>query len=246
MHERAQLPQLDIYQNFTLKMKIRRKTYNTLEGIAWWICVYNFKLISPKMAEIWDKTCKKQALFVISWLWRFSQFYILTNFDASKKCFEVIFHVLLRLSDLKTCIAALNHNFFCLTCFPGDLRWPWPLVWSQSTGNDTYKCQRHYPCRFIGFVSCLRLTSKLCSLMSEKLNILTLTWPVMSSATSRSNFRPCLESSRTGLSNGVWILEIGSVVWENHWTQGGGEPLQQYVWLARAHVDWLIGLWWSA
>ena len=32
--------------------------------------------------------------------------------------------------------------------------------------------------------------------------------------TSRSNFTPRLESSRTGLSNGVWILEIGSVVWE--------------------------------
>ena len=32
--------------------------------------------------------------------------------------------------------------------------------------------------------------------------------------TSGSNFRPCTGSSRTGLSNGVWNLEIGLVVWE--------------------------------
>ena len=42
---------------------------------------------------------------------------------------------------------------------------------------------------------------------SEKLNILILTWPVTSSVTSRSNSTPCLEISRAGLSNGVWILK---------------------------------------
>ena len=53
----------------------------------------------------------------------------------------------------------------------------------------------------------------------EKSKILTLTWPVTSSVTSRSNFWPCAGSSRTGLSNGVWNLEIGPVVWE---ILGGG------------------------
>ena len=48
----------------------------------------------------------------------------------------------------------------------------------------------------------------------EKSKILTLTWPVTSSVTSGSNFWPCTGSSRTGLSNGVWNLEIGPVVWE--------------------------------
>ena len=48
----------------------------------------------------------------------------------------------------------------------------------------------------------------------EKSKILTLTGPVTSSVTSRSNFTPCLESSRTGLSHGVSILEISPVVWE--------------------------------
>ena len=37
--------------------------------------------------------------------------------------------------------------------------------------------------------------------------------------TSGSNVLPCTGSSRTGLSNGVWNLEIGPVVWE---ISGGG------------------------
>ena len=55
----------------------------------------------------------------------------------------------------------------------------------------------------------------------EKSKILTLTWPVTSSVTSGSNIWPCTGSSRTGLSNGVWNLEIGPVVWEI----SGGGPL---------------------
>ena len=55
----------------------------------------------------------------------------------------------------------------------------------------------------------------------EKSKILTLAWPVTSSVTSGSNFWPCTGSSRTGLSNGVWNLEIGPVVWEI----SGGGPL---------------------
>ena len=55
----------------------------------------------------------------------------------------------------------------------------------------------------------------------EKSKILTLTWPVTSSVTSGSNVWPCTGSSRTGLSNGVWNLEIGPVVWE---ISGGALP----------------------
>ena len=65
----------------------------------------------------------------------------------------------------------------------------------------------------------------------EKSKILTLTWPVTSS--SGSNFWPCTGSSRTGLSNGVWNLEIGPVVWE---ISGGGAlppPPRQDVLLTR-------------
>ena len=42
--------------------------------------------------------------------------------------------------------------FFVWPFSPGDLRWPWPVLWSQSTWNDTYRCQWHYPCGFIVFV----------------------------------------------------------------------------------------------
>ena len=48
----------------------------------------------------------------------------------------------------------------------------------------------------------------------KKSKILILTWPVTSSVTSGSNFWPCTGSSRTGVPNGVWNLEIGPVVWE--------------------------------
>ena len=48
----------------------------------------------------------------------------------------------------------------------------------------------------------------------EKYKILNLTWPVTSAVTSRSIFLPCTGGSHAGLSNGVWNLEIGPVVWE--------------------------------
>ena len=59
---------------------------------------------------------------------------------------------------------------------------------------------------------CLRLTSIFCSPSSFVSNIFTYKWPVTSSVTSRSIFLPCSGSSRTGLSNSFWNLEIGPVV----------------------------------
>ena len=32
------------------------------------------------------------------------------------------------------------------------LQWPWPVLGSQNTGIDTYKCQIRYTCRFVNFV----------------------------------------------------------------------------------------------
>ena len=82
----------------------------------------------------------------------FSEFCFLTDFDASKSVLGSFFAFFAKIWP-KTCIAALNHEIFFVWPFsPGDLRWPWPVLLSQSTGNDTYRCQWHYPCRFIGFV----------------------------------------------------------------------------------------------
>ena len=78
-----------------LKIKIFKKPYNMLAGNGWWIRVKNFKSISLKMAEIWHKTCQKQALFtsfrdltVIFLILFFDRFW------CSKKCFNVIFRAL--------------------------------------------------------------------------------------------------------------------------------------------------------
>ena len=78
-----------------LNIKILKKPDNMLEGNGWWICVQNFKSISSKMAEIWHKTCQKQALFT-----SFRDFTVIfrilffDRFWCFKKCFRVIFRVL--------------------------------------------------------------------------------------------------------------------------------------------------------
>ena len=66
----------------------------------------------------------------------------------------------------------------------------------------------------------------------EKSKILMLIWPMTSSVTFRSIVFTCTGSLRTGLSNGVWNLEIGPVVWE---ISGGGgfAPPQQDVLVTR-------------
>ena len=72
-----------------------KKPDNMLEGNGWWICVQNFKSISSKMAEIWHKTCQKQALFT-----SFRDFTVIfrilffDRFWCFKKCFRVTFRVL--------------------------------------------------------------------------------------------------------------------------------------------------------
>ena len=139
----------------------------------------------------------------------------LTDFDASKSVLGSFFAFLAKIW-LKNMYRSSKTRFFFVWPFsPGDLRWPWLVLWSQSTGNDTYRCQWHYPCRFILPLFALNIEILLSDVTKpEKSKILTLTWPVTSSVTSGSNFWPCTGSSRTGLSNGVWNLEIGPVVWE--------------------------------
>ena len=107
-----------IFKISPLKIKIFKKPYNMLEVNSRWICVQNFKSISSKMAEIWHNTCQKQALFT-----SFRDFNVifrilfLDRFWRFKKCIRAIFSRSLRKSDLKTCIAALNHEFFLLDLF---------------------------------------------------------------------------------------------------------------------------------
>ena len=160
-----------------------------LEGNVSWICVQNFKSISSKMAEIYHKTCQKQALFTsfsdLTVIFRFFFWPILTL----QKVFEGHFSRSLWKSDLKTCIAALNHEIFCLTFFT----W-WPemtLTFIMVTKaqemiltdvSDTIHADS------LAFFA-LNIEILLADVTKpEKSKILTLTWPVTSSVTSGSNF----------------------------------------------------------
>ena len=82
----------------------------------------------------------------------FSEFCFLTDFDASKSVLGSFFAFFVKIWPKNMYRSSKSRNFFVWPFSPGDLRWPWPLLWSQSTGNDTYRCQWHYPCRLVGFV----------------------------------------------------------------------------------------------
>ena len=128
------------------------KTLYMLGGNGWLICVKIWSRYLQKWLEYDIKDVKKDTFHVISELYCDFPNFILWPILTLQKVSYGHFSRSLRTSDLKACIAALNHEIFCLTFLPGDLRWPWPVLWSQSTGNDTYRCQWYYPCRFIGFL----------------------------------------------------------------------------------------------
>ena len=161
------------------------------------------------------------------------------RFWRFKKGFRVIFLRSLRKSDLKTCIAALNHEIFMFDLFH-------PVTWDDLDLYYGHKAQEMILADVSDTIHAdslavfaLNIEILLADVTKpEKSKILTLTWPVTSSVTSRSNFLPCTGSSRTGLSNGVWNLEIGPVVWE---ISGGPfappPPPQQDVLLTRVKFD---------
>ena len=137
------------------------------------------------------------------------------RFWRFKKCFRVIFSRSLRKSDLKTCIAALNHDFFLCDLFH-------LVTWDDLELYYGHKTQKMILTDVSDTIHADSLTLFALNIeilladvtKPEKSKILTLTWPVTSSVTSRSIFLPCTGRSRTGLSNGVWNLEFGSVVLE--------------------------------
>ena len=72
----------------------------------------------------------------LSW---FSEFCFLTDFDASKSVLGSFFAFFAKIWPKNMYGTSKSRNFFAWPFSPGDLRWPWPVLWSQSTGNDTYK-----------------------------------------------------------------------------------------------------------
>ena len=83
-----------LFQNFPPRNQNFQKTVLYVRVQCWWICVQNFKSISSKMAEIWHKTCQKQALFTS--FRAFTVIFLILFFDRFwrfKKCLWVIFRV---------------------------------------------------------------------------------------------------------------------------------------------------------
>ena len=145
----------------------------------------------------------------------FSAFCFLTDFDASKSVLGSFFAFFAKIWPKNMYRSSKSRKKLFDLFHLVTLRWPWPVLWSQSTGNDTYiqmSVTLSMPIHWL----CLRVTSTFYSPMSPspKSRKFWLTWPVTSSVTSGSNVWRCTGSSRTGLSNGVWNLEIGPVVWE--------------------------------
>ena len=116
----------------------------------------------------------------------FSEICFLTDFDASKSVLGSFFAFFVKIWPKNMYRSSKSRIFFVWPFSPGDLRWPWPLLWSQSTGNDTYRCQWHYPCRLVALFV-LNIAILLADVTKPEMsNILTLTWPVTSLVTPRS------------------------------------------------------------
>ena len=84
-----------LFQIFFPQNQNFQKPYYMLEGNGWWICAHNLKSISSKMAEIWHKTCQKQAL--LTSFRDYTDIFLILFFDRFwrlKKCLRVIFRVL--------------------------------------------------------------------------------------------------------------------------------------------------------
>ena len=143
-----------LFKIFPLKIKIFKKPYNMLEGNGWWICVQNFKSISSKMVEIWHKTCQKRPLFTS--FRDFTVIFLILFFDRIwrfEKCFRVIFRVLCEKNWPKNMYRTSKSRNFLHDLFYLVTRDDLDLYYGQrSSVNGAYKCQRHYPCRLVGFV----------------------------------------------------------------------------------------------
>ena len=84
-----------LFQNFLPQNQNVKKTVQYVRGQRLMNMCKNFKSISWKMAEIWHKTCQKQALFTS--FRDLTMIFLILFFDrfwCFKVCFKVIFRVL--------------------------------------------------------------------------------------------------------------------------------------------------------
>ena len=127
------------------------KSYNQLSYMKWRRISSATKLLSRIF-----KTLKIPQNFQ-----SFNIFFLFQNFSLQNQNFQKTVQYVRGQWLMNMCIkfqvdifknGSKSRNVLLDLFLPGDLRSPWPLLWSQSTVNDAYKCQRHYPCRLVGFV----------------------------------------------------------------------------------------------
>ena len=157
---------------------------------------------------------KTATFHVTSRLYRDFPNFILTDFDASKSVLGSFFAFFAKIwpinmyHSFKSQIVLFDLFYLVTWDLPGDLR-----LWLQSKERILTNVDIIHADSLALFE--LNIEILLADVTKpEKSKKFTLTLPATSSVTSRSNFWPCSGSSRTGLSNGLWNLEIGPVVWE--------------------------------
>ena len=123
----------------------------------------------------WDmnKTCQKQALFT-----SFRDFTVifrilfLTDFDASKSVLGSFFAFFAKIWPKNMYRSSKSRKFFAWPFFPGNLTWPWPLLWSLK--HSKWYLQISMPISWL----CLCWTSQFCSPMSPSPKCRTFwLWP---------------------------------------------------------------------
>ena len=58
-------------------------------------------------------------------------------FDALKRVLRSFFAFFAKIWPINMCHGSKSQDFLFDLVLPSDLRWPWPILWSQNTGNDT-------------------------------------------------------------------------------------------------------------
>ena len=94
----------------------------------------------------------------------FSEFYFLTDFDASKSVLGSFFAFFAKIWPKNMYRSFKSRNYFVWPFSLGDLRWPWPVLWSQK--HRKWYLQMSVTLSMPIHWLCLRLASKFYSPMS--------------------------------------------------------------------------------
>ena len=175
--------------------------------------------ISSRYLQKWlrydGKRVKTGTFHVISGLPWFSEFHFLTDFDASKSVLGSFFAFFAKIWP-KTCTAALNHDFFCLTFFTW---WPEMTLTSIMVAKHSKWYLQMSETLLVGFVCAYhRNFARRCH---QVRNVEHFYFDLTCDVTRDPEFNKiCFPSTVfPGLLNAAWIFKIGPVVSE---IRGGG------------------------